>query len=164
MFDVSVASTYEKFGELVGVGKSAVADLVAREILRPGASLHDWCLAYAGHLREVAAGRMAEGGIDLATERARLAKEQADRIAMQNAISRNELAPVYLLEEVLAKAGTRVARILDTIPGVIKRREPSLSAETIAAIAGDIAKVRNLAASMTLADLRDEEPEVDDDA
>jgi phage terminase Nu1 subunit (DNA packaging protein) len=112
---------------------------------------------YIRRLREQAAGREAAGDLDLATERARLAKEQADKIAMQNAIARNELAPVDLIEEALAKAGTRAARILDTIPGLIKRREPSLSAETIKAIEKEIAKVRNIAASITLADLHGEE-------
>lgn len=124
-------------------------------------TLSEFRIAYIRRLRQEAAGRAADGDLELATERARLAKEQADRIAMQNAVTREELAPVYLLEEVLAKAGARAAKILDTIPGVIKRRESSLSADTLAAIARDIAKVRNIAASMTLADLQDQAQDVD---
>ncbi|WP_018991291.1 terminase small subunit [Aromatoleum toluclasticum] len=121
------------------------------------ASLDEVRVRYIRRLREQAAGRAAAGDLDLAGERARLAKEQADRVAMQNAVTRGELAPVQLIEEVLAKAGARAAKILDTIPGTIRRREPSLSADTIAAIAKDIAKVRNIAAAVSLADLREDD-------
>jgi phage terminase Nu1 subunit (DNA packaging protein) len=118
---------------------------------------------YIRRLREQAAGREAAGDLDLATERARLAKEQADKVSMQNAVTRAELAPAQLIEEVLAKAGARAARILDTIPGTIRRREPAISADTIAAIAKDIAKVRNIAASCSLADLREDDTADDAD-
>lgn len=121
------------------------------------ASLDEVRVRYIRRLREQAAGRAAAGDLDLAGERARLAKEQADRVAMQNAVTRGELAPVQLIEEVLAKAGSRAAKILDTIPGTIRRREPSLSADTIATIAKDIAKVRNIAATVSLADLREDD-------
>lgn len=120
-------------------------------------SLDDIRVRYIRRLREQAAGRFAAGDLDLAVERARLAKAQADKIEMANAVTRNELAPVYLIEEVLAKAGARAARILDTIPGAIRRREPGLAADTIAAITREIAKVRNIAAAVSLADLRNDE-------
>lgn len=122
-------------------------------------SLGAWRIRYLRHLREQAAGRAAAGDLDLATERARLAKEQADRIAMQNAVTRKELAPAYLIEEVLTRAGARAAKLLDTIPGELKRRAANLTAEEVAAIAGVIAKARNLAAAVSLADL--DEPEDD---
>ncbi len=157
MGDLSGPLKQAEFGALVGVSQQAVSDLLSRGVLSDGATGGQWLLAYCRHLREHAAGRATNGDLDLATERARLAKEQADRVAMQNAVSRNELAPVHLLEEVLAKAGARAAKILDTIPGTIRRREPGLSADTIAAITRDIAKVRNLAATVTLADLREED-------
>ena len=126
-------------------------------------TIADIRIAYIRRLREEAAGRATDGDLDLAPERARLAQEQADKIAMQNAISRNELAPVYLLEEVITRAGTRAAKILDTIPGTIKRREPSLSADTLATITRDIVKVRNIAAAMTLDDLKDDQDEPEQD-
>lgn len=148
--NLSERTTQQGFGDVVGVGQSAVSEMVSRGILRPEGTLGEWLDDYCSHLREVAAGRAASGDLDLAMERAGLAKAQRERIEMQNAVTRRELAPTYLLEEVLAKAGARAAKILDTIPGVIRRREPSLSAETISAITRDIAKVRNVAASMSL--------------
>lgn len=54
-------------------------------------------------------------------------------------------------------------RILDTIPGTIKRREPGLSADTMMAISRDVAKVRNMAAAVTLDDLREEDVFEDQD-
>lgn len=119
-------------------------------------------VAYIRRLREQAAGRAAAGELDLAGERARLAKEQADKIAMQNAERRGELAPVAAMEMVLANVGTKVGRILDTIPAMVRRRVPDVDSKTIEAIEADIAKCRNQAAAMTLASL-DEPDEADQD-
>jgi len=112
---------------------------------------------YLRKLREEAAGRGAGGDIDLAKERALLAKEQRIRVEMQNAVTRKELAPVVLIEEVLAKAGSRAARILDTIPGLVRRRCPELDANTLSAIRDQVAQARNLAAAISLALLDDDE-------
>ena len=116
--------------------------------------------AYIRRLREEAAGRGGEATFELSAERARLAREQADKIAMQNAVTRGELAPAHLLEEVLARAGARAGRLLETIPGLLRRRLPQLTADDIAAVAVVVAKARNIAADMRLSDL---EREPDDD-
>jgi len=118
-------------------------------------------LAYIRRLREAAAGRGGEGAVgELAAERARLAREQADKIAMQNAVTRGELAPVALIEEVLTKAASKVAGVLDAIPGMIRRRVPLLTADDIDLIAGEVAKARNTVAAISLSDL-DDAPAVD---
>lgn len=122
-------------------------------------SLGEWRVRYLRKLREEAAGRAGSGDLDLVSERARLAKVQADRIEMQNAVTRKELAPAELIEDILAHAGARAARLLDTIPGELRRRCPQLTAEDIGAIATTIIKVRNLAASISLSSL-----EADEDA
>jgi phage terminase Nu1 subunit (DNA packaging protein) len=132
----------------------SVRELELRLALPPDYSLHDFRIAYIRHLRETAAGRAASGDLDLATERARLASEQADRIAMQNAVARGELAPVSLIEEVLTKAAAKIAGIFDAIPGMVRRRVPSLGAAEIDLIADEIAKARNSVASISLADLK----------
>ncbi|WP_349609122.1 terminase small subunit [Cupriavidus sp. DF5525] len=122
-------------------------------------------LAYCSHLRETAAGRASEEeGLDLVTERARLAKEQADRIALQNEVTRRELAPVHLIEQVLSQAGARVAGILEAIPGMLKRRLPSLSADDVELITREVAKARNIAAAVTLDDLGIEAPDEEEPA
>lgn len=114
---------------------------------------------YIRKLREEAAGRATTGPLDLATERARLASEQADRVAMQNAISRKELGPISLISEVLAKIGSRAGKMLDTIPGAIRRREPGITADTLREISAIVAEARNKVANLSLADLKDDDEE-----
>jgi terminase small subunit / prophage DNA-packing protein len=113
-------------------------------------------VAYIRRLREQAAGRYSEGPLDLVNERARLAKEQADRLEMQNAVTRKEMAPVIIIEHVLARAGVKVSGILDAIPGMIRRRSKSVTSEDIDCIAEEIIRARNLAAAISLDDFEDE--------
>lgn len=146
------------------MSQQAVSGLLAQLGIDWKASTMDEIrVAYIRHLREQAAGRAAAGDLDLATERARLAKEQADRVAMQNAVTRSELAPVSLIEEVLTKAAARVAGIFDAIPGYVRRRVPNLTAGDVELIAAEVAKARNIVAAMSLADLdEDSIPSSDD--
>lgn len=120
-------------------------------------------IAYIRELREQAAGRAAAGDLDLATERAGLARAQREKIEMQNAVVRRELAPVILIEEVLAKAGSKVAGILDAIPGMLKRRCTALTSTDIDLVSAEISRARNIAAAISLADLNDEPPHADED-
>ena len=161
--ELSTPITQAAFGDLVGISQQAVSDLARRKILMEGASASEWLLAYCDHLREVAAGRGGSNALELAAERARLAKEQADKLAMANAVTRGELAPVTLLEQVIVRSGARMGRLLETIPGLLRRRQPNLTADDIADVARVVAKVRNIAATMRLADLdaEDEDDAVD---
>lgn len=166
MIDLHYQPTQTEFAALVGISQPAVSGLLARGIIREGGTIGQWAEAYCDHLREQAAGRAAAGDLDLATERARLAKEQADKIAMHNAVTRGELAPVAAMEAVLATVGAKIGKILDTIPGLVRRRVPGIGADVIEHIAADIAKCRNMAAAMTLDDLMldDDTSEDDEDA
>lgn len=157
MLDLFAPCTQKQFGDLVGISQPAVSDLLMRGVLTDGANLGDWLIDYCRNLREVAAGRAAGDGLDLATERARLAREQADKIAMQNAVTRGELAPVSLIEEVLSKAASRISGLLDAIPGMVRRRVPGLTAEDIDLIGEQVAKARNTVAAMSLDDLREDD-------
>lgn len=163
MIDLAVKVTQAAFGEMVGISQPAISDLLSRGVLSDGADAEVWLREYCSQLREVAAGRAASGDLDLAAERAGLARAQREKIEMQNSVTRRELAPVYLLEEVLAKAGARAARILDAIPGAVKRRLPDLPSTAIDYIRGEIAKARNIAAAITLADLREEDQGAEQD-
>ena len=163
LIDLSMKPTQQGFGDVIGVGQSAVSEMLSRGTLRPDGTMKEWLDDYCSHLREVAAGRVGAGDLNLVTERAGLAKAQRERIEMQNAVTRRELAPVILIEEVLAKAGSRVAGILDAIPGMVKRRVPGLTSDVIDLIRGEIAKARNMAAAVSLDDLRDVSAPVGDD-
>jgi len=160
VFDLSSQVSQQAFGALVGISQPAVSDLISRGMLVNGGSAGEWLIAYCAHIREVAAGRATNGDLDLATERARLASEQADKVAMQNAIMRREYAPVSLLAHSVAKTGRQVAVILEAIPVQLKRRS-SISIEDLEYITTDIVKARNLAANMRL-DLDESETAADD--
>lgn len=151
MFDSVV--TQKAFSELIGVSESAVSQMLSEGLLPRDATLREWCQTYCGRLREQAAGRAAVGDIGLATERARLAREQADKIAMQNAVTRRELAPVHVIEQVFSRTGSRVAAILEALPGAIKRRVPALGADEIGLVQREIAQARNAIATMSIDDI-----------
>lgn len=164
MIDLSTVFTQSQFGALVGITQPAVSDLLSRGVISEGGSGGTWLLEYCEHLRTIAAGRAAAGDIDLATERALLARAQRIRIERENAVRAGELAPAYLIEEVLAKAGAKVASIFDGIPGQVKRRVPVLPASALDIIGTEIAKARNIAAAVSLADLDIDGLDADDDA
>lgn len=166
MIDLKGKVTQAAFGELVGISQPAVSDLLSRGVLLSGQSAGEWLKAYCAHLREQAAGRAGVGDLDLVTERAALARVQREKIEMQNAVTRKELAPVTLIEEVLARVGRQIVGILEAIPVQLKRRS-KLSADDLDFITREIVKARNLAASIELEDLtekegveEDNEPEV----
>ena len=151
----------KEIAEHIDLSQPAVSGLMDRlGIDWKTSTIDEIRVAYIRHLREQAAGRAASGALDLATERARLAKEQADKVAMQNAVTRGDLAPVVMIEEVLTKTAARLAGIFDAIPGLVRRRVPSLRAEEIDLIAAEIARVRNVVAGMSLADLNDDQAAV----
>ncbi|MPS27572.1 MAG: DNA packaging Nu1 [Alcaligenaceae bacterium] len=150
MLELNQPLTQEKFASLVGVSQQAISAMQAKGVLLPGASASVWLKAYCDHLREQAAGRQSEGKFDLIQERARLAREQADRVAMENAVSRQELAPVVLLSQVLASVGRKVAGILDTIPVQLKRRTTGMTKADLDFVEAEITRARNIAAAVEL--------------
>ena len=61
-------------------------------------------IAYIRRLREMAAGRFADGDLDLAKERSLLARAQRERIEMENAEKRNQLIPADEVEPIMGEA------------------------------------------------------------
>jgi phage terminase Nu1 subunit (DNA packaging protein) len=156
---LSAPMTQEQFGDLVGVSQPAVSELLGRGILKAGQPASAWLRAYAKHLREAAAGRGADG--ELARERARLAREQADRVAMDNAVNRRELAPVAVLELVLAKMAGDVGSLLQGLVPRVRRRV-ELPTDALRIFEEEVSKARNRAAAMSLSDAEDEPDEEED--
>ena len=122
-----------RFQELLGAG-------VIERKGRAGYDLNAVREAYIGHLREVAAGRMsADGeGLDLTAERARLAKEQADKLEMENAASRGELLPrgdvVSALQAVFARCRARLLSLPTKLaPLIVGEQSPAVVQDRITA-------------------------------
>ena len=144
MIDLSAQVKQSEFGELVGISQPAVSDLVTRGVLQNGLSAGEWLLAYCAHLREVAAGRASgAGGLDLVQERAALAREQRESVAIKNAVARKSYAPVEILAKVLADACSAVVERLDALQPRLRKEVPDLPIEAHEAIAAVIASARN---------------------
>lgn len=112
---------------------------------------------YISKLRDAAAGRGAGNGeLDLTAERARLTKEQADKVELQNCVEKKEYLPASTLSIILSKTGRQIAGILEAIPVKLKHRS-SISYDDLQFIKGEIVKARNLAADIKLVDLELEE-------
>jgi phage terminase Nu1 subunit (DNA packaging protein) len=74
---------------------------------------------YRKRLSEQAAGRGDGAGSSLVAERARLAREQSDAIAMKNAIARGDFVPLGMVLKALQGTITVIREQLPTIPGKI---------------------------------------------
>jgi len=143
VFDVSESCTQHDFALLVGVSDKTVSLLVKRGVIQSGDSVRNWLRAYCSHLREQAAGRATLGELDLATERAALAKAQRERVEMQNEITRREYAPIDELEQGLTDVLAMVGSRLDSVVGRLKKRSDALTADELDVVAGVLAEVRN---------------------
>ncbi|KKW92469.1 hypothetical protein [Sphingobium chungbukense] len=79
---------------LVGMSDSWVRDrMQAGDFPRPGETAEQYVEAFLEFKLRKFERADEDGRLDLEAERARLAKEQADRVAMDNAERRKELAP-----------------------------------------------------------------------
>lgn len=138
-------ATQSEFGAHVGISRQAVSDLVARQIIPLDAKgridLDAARLAYCAHLRGVAAGRTSGGDddLDLAAERARLAKAQADAQEMKNAAMRAEMVPA-----------SQVVRAVSALIGASRSRLLGIPARAAAQVVGieSRAEVRDILAAM----------------
>lgn len=148
--DLDLKCTQAEFGALVGMTQPAVSDLLSRGVLVADQPARVWLLAYCQHMREMAAGRDLSG--ELSVERARLARESADKIAMANAVTRRELIPVSHLEAVLNAVARQISTRLDALVPQLRRRMPDLPPALVAQVAAEIAACRELCAAANLGD------------
>jgi terminase small subunit / prophage DNA-packing protein len=140
MKDPTIAA--DALAELVGVTSRTVRDLGKRGIMvRRGrgfardASIKQYC----AHLRDLAMGRGGESAIASATaERARLAKEQADNMAMKNAALRGEMLPEADVTARWAGILRRVQAGVLAAPGRCAAALPHLDRQDIAAIDAEL--------------------------
>lgn len=122
----------------------SVREIESRLSLPADYTMADIRIAYIRHLREVAAGRGGESAVELATERALLAREQREGQAIKNAVARKEYAPVGLLSDVLGMASSAVVDRFDQLEGVLNLAAPNLPDEAKTAVMTVIADARNV--------------------
>lgn len=115
-------ATQSELAAFLGISDRRVRQLQGEGVLpvagRGDLDLRACTLAYLDHLRELAAGRRSDGGeFDLIAERARLAKEQADKYAMENAVRRRELVNIRDVAEIVGEEYAEVRNGLLELPG-----------------------------------------------
>ena len=158
------AVTQAEFAQDVGISQQAVSELVRAGVLVEGAGEAEWLLAYCARLREQAAGRMSSGSLDLAQERAALAREQRIRMERINAIERREYAPVTALTDVLARASAAIVSMLDHLDARIAETAPDLPEAARLSILNTVAAARNEWVKTTSRLQIDDDVTTDDDA
>lgn len=129
--------------EIVGVSQPAISGMLSRGILTQDASIGQWLIEYCGHLREMASGRATDGSIDLATERALLARSQREGQDIKNAVAHGTYAPIELLSDVLSNAAQAVVDRLEQIPSDLRRVCPDLPQAARDVVMAEIASARN---------------------
>lgn len=128
LIDLDAPCTQAEVAAIVGVTQQNISALMGEGKLPLSGSVQDLVHAYCFRLREQAAGRMGAevGGLDLAQERAALAREQRLGIEIKNAVLRGEYAPISLLSEVLATASQSVVERFEQLPALLKKSCPDL--------------------------------------
>lgn len=148
-------ATKKEVAEHLDISEREVANLLNRLILptaKPPVGLNiDRCrLAYISYLRGNGHGLNTEERLELDSERAKLAAQQAENTFLKNAKLRRELAPIVVIEWVLGKIGGQISAILGSVPLKVKRRVPRLNSTEIEVIRGEIVKAQNACAKITV--------------
>ncbi|MBO1928314.1 terminase small subunit [Thiomicrorhabdus sp. 6S2-11] len=115
-----------------------------------GADLDACRMAYFNYLRvsKESTATVDDDQIDIETKREnlRLTKARADAQELKNLVEKQQLLPVEIMQESLAKVAAQISSILDTLPSKIKRAQPSLTNSEMDLIKGEIIRAQNLAA------------------
>ena len=126
-----------ELAEWLGVSERAVADYAQRGIItRTGRAvfpLKESIRAVCHHFREAASARGASSG-GLTAQRERIAREQADKLEMQNAAARRELLPAKAVADEWASVLRMVQSRMLASPARIQQQLGHLSAHDVAVI------------------------------
>ncbi len=126
-----------ELGDWLGVSDRTISDYVKKGIVArsgPGKfMLRASIKAVASHLRELSAQRGASSA-GLTAQRERIAREQADKLEMQNAASRRELLPAKAVADEWASVLRMVRSRMLASPSRIQQQLGHLSAHDVAVI------------------------------
>ena len=79
----------------------------------------------------------------LAQEKLRLTKEQADQLELKNELARAKVVPTDLFSAILSRVAAEIAGIIDTLPLQVKRKHPELETPVIESIKWQCVKAMN---------------------
>ncbi len=137
-------STETEVAKHLDLSTRRLRELIAEGVIhRPATRNYDLDktrTVYIRHLRKIAAGRAApSGGLDLAAERAKLAKAQSEGHELKNKIARGEYVEIEAVAVEVEAQYSIVRERLLSIPGKISAGLVSRSqGEIFAALEGEI--------------------------
>lgn len=102
---------------------------------------------YVKYLQEKVGG--GSGVADLSSQRARLAKEQADKIERENAVRNGQLIPADQYVRALADVSNQAIPILESMPGELRLRHPSIETAVLKTVEVLVVNIRNTWADIT---------------
>ncbi|WP_431113073.1 hypothetical protein [Variovorax paradoxus] len=123
--------TQAEFADVIGVSEAKVSQLVGEGYIVKGETARAWLHDYLRMLREDAAGRASAepGGMDVAQERAKLARAQREAQEIKTKIARGEYAPIGLLADVLGMVSSAVVDRFERLEGELRKSSPHLPVE-----------------------------------
>jgi hypothetical protein len=158
LIDTDKPISQTAFGLAVGISQPAVSAMLSDGILPDAGTAGDWLLAYCARLRDIASGRDMTG--ELTAARIRKTTEEADAVALSNAIKRGEYAPIAALEDVLSLASVAVVARFEQLDGLIAQAAPDLPDAARQAVLHTLNGARNewvrMTASLDLVSAADE--------
>ena len=125
-------ATQAEIGAHIKMASRGVSDLAKKLNWKAGISLDDARLSYIEYIREIAAGRSTEDGYDLAKERARLSKWQADKAEVDYLVSKGDLVPIEQIIDHWSSMLANVRARMLTMPRVIA--QSAITAESLSEI------------------------------
>lgn len=131
-------------GRLLALSDRSVRDLAERGIIErsePGRYLVSQAVpAYVRHLRQVAAGRSADDteDLNLAKERALLAREQREAQALKNQVTRQEVLPRKEVFDRWAAILRNVSARLRSVPSRVRQQRPHFTVDDVELIDREI--------------------------
>lgn len=136
----------KELGAMLGVSARMVLNLFERGIVlkagRGRYSVAESVKNYCEHLRATASGRGGEDGVqNLTAERTRLAREQAEQVALKNAAFRKELVPASEVEREWAEVLRKVRAGCLAVPSRARQVLPHLTGHDVQVIDTEIRAV-----------------------
>ena len=163
-------ATQRQLAKYLDTSEHAVRDLVKLNVFptngRAGYDLDVCRVEYIRYLRSQAKTRQRKSSTGLAeseaaaerlktqdtlqVEKARLAAEQANKAAMENAMRRRELLPVALMTSYAARLGNHVRSQLESLPSNMKRRIPHLRSAEVNLVKQEVTKISDAIADFDI--------------
>lgn len=144
IWDLSKPVSQQTFADAVGISQPAVSDLCRRQVLNQDGTFGDWIRRYCSHLLAQANERAACGDLDLATERAALAKAHREKIDMQNDAKRREYGPVDEMEAGVNRVLAFLSKRIEVIPGRLETSVDALTAHDLGIVSAVIDEIQQI--------------------